>query len=170
MDWDGLYEQHADDVLRICWRILGSRADVEDCVQETFIQAFQRESQEPILNWPGLLRRIAVMTSLAQLRQRKNRRHRPLPSSELQPVARGESPEQYAQRRELQERLRVEVAGLPDQEAAAFCLRYFECYSVTETARILSVSNGAVSAATFRARRQLERNMSDILTPGPPVS
>jgi RNA polymerase sigma-70 factor (ECF subfamily) len=167
VDWDELFEAHADDVIRVCWRILGRRADVEDCVQETFVQAFQREQCETVRNWPGLLRRIAVMTALALLRKRKMRHDTSLSESAYDPPASDESPDQLAIRRELENRLRREVGALPDQEAAVFCLRYFESFSVSETANTLAISNGAVAAASHRARGHLEQRMADVLGTAP---
>ena len=163
MDWDKLFETNGDDLIRICWRILGSRADVEDCVQETFVQAIQTQQRDTVRNWPGLLRRIAVMTALAALRRRKVRQSTRLSPSANELPARGETPDQAASRRELEERLRREVAGLPDREASVFCLRYFELMSLDETADTLGISSGAAAAASHRARRHLEQQMADVL-------
>jgi RNA polymerase sigma-70 factor (ECF subfamily) len=163
VNWDGLFEANADDLIRVCWRILGRRVDVEDCVQETFVQAFQIQQREAVRNWPGLLRRIAVMTALATLRKRKVRPNTTLSQCEYDPPASGEMPDERAVRQELEARLRREVSALPDQEAAVFCLRYFESFSVTETASTLGISRGAVCAASHRARKHLEQRMSDVL-------
>ena len=168
MDWDELFEAHADDLIRICWRILGCRADVEDCLQETFIQAFQCSNRETVRNWPGLLRRIAVMTSLSVLRQRKMRKLSNLSPDSSEPPSGGESPDERAIRRELENRLRQEVGSLPEQEAAVFCLRYFDALSVTETANTLEISTGAVAAASHRARKRLEQRMADVLPAASP--
>ena len=72
MDWETLIEAHFDDVLRISWRILGRAADVDDCAQDTFLHLFQLQQREPIRNWPGLLRHVAVTTALASLRRRRS--------------------------------------------------------------------------------------------------
>ena len=163
MDWDALFDAHADDLIRICWRILGRRADVDDCVQETFVQAFQTQQRQAIRNWPGLLRRIAVLNSLALLRKRKTRGDTHLSQHAYEQPARDATPDELAAERELEDRLRREIGGLPDQEAAVFCLRYFDSMSVAETATVLGISPGAVSAATFRARKRMAQRMSDVL-------
>lgn len=163
MDWDGLFETHADDLIRICWRILGRQPDVEDCLQETFVQAFQRAQSETVRNWPGLLRRIAVMSALALLRKRRNQPDTNLSAIAFEPAAVQDTPDKAAIRRELEDRLRQEVGALPEQEAAVFCLRFFESYSVSDTANTLGISTGAVAAASFRARRHLEQRMADVL-------
>lgn len=164
MDWAALFEAHADDVVRICWRILGRHADVEDCVQDTFVQALQLHRRQPVKNWPGLLRRIAVMTSLAMLRRRKTRRCEELSADDRGLASTEQMPDQRAMQRELEDRLRLEVAALPDQEAAVFCLRCFESLSVSETADSLGISAASVSVALHRARRRLEQRMTDVLS------
>ena len=81
----------------------------------------------------------------------------------FEPPASDSSPDELAAGRELEQRLRREISELPDQEAAVFCLRYFESMSVAETAATLGVSAGAVSAATLRARKRLAQRMNDVL-------
>ena len=163
MDWDELFETHADDLVGICWRILGRRADVEDCVQEAFVKAVQIERREAIRNWPGLLRRLAVLTALETLRKRKMGYDILLPDNAQDPPANDAGAEQLAIRRELEHRLRHEVAALPNQEGSVFCLRYFELASVSETANTLGISTGAVAAASLRARKRLQQRMADVL-------
>ena len=162
MDWDALFETHVDAVLRICWRITGRQTDVEDCVQETFLQAFQWHQREHVRNWAGALRRIAVTSSLACLRRRVD--IDPIEENR-DPESPEEIPAETAMRRELEGRLRQAVAGLPDREATVFCLRYFESQTTEETAHLLKIPNGAVAAALHRARRKLERELAELLEP-----
>lgn len=163
MDWDGLFESHSDDLVGICWRILGRRADVEDCVQEAFVKAVQIERRETIRNWPGLLRRLAVLTALEVLRKRRVRHDTLLSENAYDPPANDDAADELAIRRELENRLRQEVAALPSQEAVVFCLRYFELATVSETAHTLGISTGAVATASLRARKRLQQRMADVL-------
>ncbi len=164
MDWEALFELHADDVVRLCWRILGRHADVEDCVQDTFVQAIQFHRRQDVRNWPGLLRRIAVMTSLAVLRRRTTRQCEGLSVDDGRLATSEQPPDELAMHRELEDRLRSEVATLPPREAAVFCLRYFESLSVSETAESLGISPAAVSVSLHRARKRLEARMADVLS------
>lgn len=163
MDWEALIETHADDLVGICWRILGRRADVEDCVQEAFVKAVQLERRQKIHNWPGMLRRIVVLTALETLRKRRTRKDRPFSETACDPPAVDGRADEFAIRRELEDRLRSEVTMLPDQEAAVFCLRYFELATVSETANTLGISNAAVAAASLRARKRLRHRLADVL-------
>ncbi|MEM1224970.1 MAG: sigma-70 family RNA polymerase sigma factor [Planctomycetota bacterium] len=163
MDWEGLFESHADELVGICWRILGRRVDVEDCMQETFTKAFQIERRETIRNWPGLLRRLAVLTALEILRKRRTRRDTPLSEIAYDPPAGDQAVDEVAIHRELENRLRNEVASLPEQDAVVFCLRYFDLATVSETAHTLGISTGAVATASLRARKRLQQRMADVL-------
>jgi RNA polymerase sigma-70 factor, ECF subfamily len=152
IDWDALIDEHGPLVVRISWRILGNASDVEDNVQEVFLNAYRLQATEPVRHWRGLLRRLAALGALARLRRhRKN-----VPLDDIPLADRGELPEQAASRRELQERLRAAVAALPDREAASFCLRYFEGMGLSEIAESLGVTYSAAATAISRARGKLQ--------------
>ena len=160
IDWEALIDEHGPLVVRISWRILGHAADVEDNVQQVFLDAYRLHAKEPIRHWRGLLRRLATIAALARLR----RRRKDVPLDDFAPPDRGESPEQAASRRELEERLRAAVAELPEREAASFCLRYFEGLELAEIARSLGISYSAAATAISRARAKLQRLFAETVT------
>ncbi len=45
-DWDSLVAQEGPTVWRSLWKLLGDRADVEDCFQETFVTAVELSRRE----------------------------------------------------------------------------------------------------------------------------
>ena len=144
-------------VAGISWRILSNAADVEDNVQETFAGAYRLQQAEPIRHWRGLLRRLATLGALARRRRRR-------PDVSLEGVtlmAGGGLPEEVAITRELEERLRDAVAGLPKREGAVFSLRYFEQLSLDEISESLAISYSAAGAALSRARGKLEHTLLD---------
>ena len=157
-DWNALLDEHGPMVAGISWRILSNATDVEDNVQETFIQAFRLEQAEPIRHWRGLLRRLATLGALARRRRRKL-------DASLDGVSLfsgGGSPDELAITRELEERLRDAVARLPKREGAVFSLRYFEQLTLDEIAKSLTISYSAAGAALSRARGKLEPIFRDI--------
>jgi RNA polymerase sigma-70 factor, ECF subfamily len=160
IDWEALIEEHGPLVVRISWRILGDASDVEDNVQQAFLNAYQLHAKEPVSHWRGLLRRLATLGALARLRRRRN----DVPLDDLTPSDRGELPEQSASRHELEERLRAAVAELPDREGASFCLRYFEGLELSEVARSLGISYSAAATAVSRARAKLQRLFAETVT------
>lgn len=152
VDWNTLVDEHGPMVLRISWRILGNRADVEENVQEVFLRAVQLQRRQQVRHWGGLLRRLATLGAFERLRRR--RAH--LPLEEISPVDPHERPDQAAMRHELQARLRDALAELPGREGAVFSLRYFEKLTLGEIAQSLGISYTAAGAALSRARRRLE--------------
>ncbi len=151
-DWNTLIDEHGSLVLRISWRILGNRADVEDNVQEVFFKAVQLRGREEVRHWRGLLRRMATLGALAALRRRRGH----LGLDNVSPVDRQERPDESAMRQELQQRLRHALADLPDREGAVFSLRYFEELTLNEIAESLEISYAAAGTALSRARSKLE--------------
>ena len=136
----------------ISWRILGHAADVEDNVQEVFLQAYRIQQQQPIRHWRGLLRRLATLGALGKLR----RRRADISLGEMSPVDPGASPEQNAIGREARAKLRGAIANLPEREGAVFSLRYFENLSLREIAESLGIRYQAAATALSRARSKLE--------------
>jgi RNA polymerase sigma-70 factor (ECF subfamily) len=151
-DWDTLVDEHGPLVLRISWQILGNRADVEDNLQDVFLQAVTVQRRGQVRHWRGLLRRLATFGALNLLRRRRNH----LPLERITAVDPGEAPDQVASRRELQMQLRRALARLPDREGAVFSLRYFEGMTLGAIADSLDISYAAAGTALSRARSKLE--------------
>jgi len=59
-DWEGILRDHGPTVWRTLWRLLGNRADAEDCFQETFLAALQFSRAQSVLHWSALLARLAT--------------------------------------------------------------------------------------------------------------
>jgi RNA polymerase sigma-70 factor (ECF subfamily) len=154
-DWPRIVREHGPLVFGTAWRILGHVADVEDVVQEVFLQAYQLQQTRPVRYWSGLLRRLAACRALDRLRQRKAN----LSLDDYSPPAAGSSPEAEAMGNELRERLRLAIAELPAREAEVFCLRYFEDLPYDTIAETLGIRRGAVAAALHKARAKLEASL-----------
>ncbi len=151
-NWKELVNECAPLVIAISWRILGNAADVEDNVQDVFLEACRIQGRATVRHWRGLLRRLATLGALAKRRQR--RRHASL--SDVSPLdVKSLSPDESAIRREEESRLRDAVAALPEREGAVFALRYFQGLDLPEIADCLGISYSAAGAALSRARTKL---------------
>ncbi len=158
-DWDAVVRENGPAVLRIAYRILGVFSDAEDVAQEVFCEAWQMHLSQTVMNWPGLLRRLAVFRALDKLRRRR-------PSTQLTEMHLGhdrDGPAQVAMARELATQLRECIRQLPGQQAAVFSLFYFEHLSREEIAAAVDTSVGAVSTALSKARRTLKSSLSKML-------
>lgn len=155
--WDRIVGEHGPKVFRIAQRLLGSIDDAEDVMQEVFCEAYQLQRRETVNNWAGLLQRIATNRALDCLRRRK-------PSVELNGREFSlvkDCPAQIAVSRELAQRLRDAVAQLPQQQAAVFCLRYFDDYSSRQISETLNLEPSSVSSSLHKARVKLKSLLSD---------
>ena len=158
-DWELLVREHGLAVFRIAFRILGDAGEAEDVMQDVFCEAWRIQRSEGVTNWPGLLRRLAVLRALDRLRRR-----RPVvPLAEHHLAEAHSGPPEVAMARELAQQLRQCLRELPDQQAAAFSLFYFENLSRGQIAQALETTVGAVSAALSKARRSLKSSLSNAL-------
>lgn len=155
-DWNTIVQKHGRAVFGVAWRILGHAADAEDIVQEVFLEAHQLKKPWTVRNWGPFLKRIAACRAVDRLRSRRT-----AASLDVNVAAVGRpGPEECAVDEELQETLRRAVALLPAQQAAIFCLRYFEDLTNDEIASSLGVSGTAVSTALNKARKRLRELLS----------
>ena len=151
-DWESLVRDSGPTVYRTAWKILRNAEDAEDVLQDVLLELFLMLQRRPLVQYDGLVRRMAALRSLDRLRQRR----RVLSLGEDVAEVSREDPEALAIQNELAEWLRAAVARLPEQAAAVFCLRYFENLSNREIAVALGISQSAVSTALNKARNRLE--------------
>jgi RNA polymerase sigma-70 factor (ECF subfamily) len=151
-DWDRIVREHGSIVFATAWRILGHAADVEDVVQEVFLQAYQVQQDEEVRCWEAFLRRLASCRALDRLRQRRAM----VPLDGLVLASSSDNPEAVALERELASRLRDALARLSPREATVFCMRYFDDLSYEQIAEALAIQIGAVATALHKARARLE--------------
>src|SRR3954468_10508695 len=71
------FEEHRDRLTAVAHRLLGSRAEAEDAVQEAWLRVSRADSSE-VDNLAGWLTTVVARVSLNQLRSRTSRREDPL--------------------------------------------------------------------------------------------
>ena len=148
-----LVRRYGPMVFAISWRILRNASDVDDNVQEVFLDAFRLQQREEIRHWRGLMRRLATLGAFERLRRRKQDvRLEDAPP----PFAREASPDEHAIGKEVTAMLHDAVAELPPREGAVFWLRYIERLTISEIAESLGVKYQAAATALSRARSKLE--------------
>jgi RNA polymerase sigma-70 factor, ECF subfamily len=140
-------------VRKVLYRLLDDARDVDEAVQDTFVQAWRNLDQfrgdAAPYTW---LYRIAVNEALMR------RRRKTLPTSELEETTVAGSEDAYAAadtRAFLIERLR----GLPVEYRTAVVLRDIEGLSNEEVARVLEISLAAAKSRIHRGRMQLREEL-----------
>jgi len=158
---------HRPQLLRHCYRMLGSFADAEDVVQDVLVSAWKARASfsgdVPVVHW---LMRIATNTCLNELAKRKRRS---LPALEREPGTTIDEIEQVeaatwitpAPERVLETRESVALAfiallqRLPPRQRATLLLKDVVGWSAEEIAATLDLSVSATNSALHRAREAI---------------
>jgi RNA polymerase sigma-70 factor (ECF subfamily) len=162
VNWEQIVRENARPMLRLALRVVGSSAEAEELVQDAFLKAYRYQQRETVSSWGGLLHRFVLNAALDHLRKR--RAIVPLPETGLPGSA--DDPARLAEARELDDRLREEIARLPRQQAEVFCLSNLDGKSNPEIAGALGISEGAVATALYKARKRLTLTLSVFLRSG----
>ena len=160
-----LMRRHQERIYWVARRMVGSHADADDIVQETFIKAFLSlgdfRGDAGFYTW---IYRIAVNLSLNALRKRHIVDY--LRDSELARMvfpASQENPHRELERKELESRLAKAVGRLPDKQRAVFIMRYYDEMSYDEIAYVLKTSVGGLKANYFHALRKVKQELKNAL-------
>jgi RNA polymerase sigma-70 factor, ECF subfamily len=159
-----LVERHIDRAYAIALRILGSRADAEDVVQDTFLKIWTRrgEWQQGRAKFSTWLYRV-VTNRCIDLRRRPRTE-----DVEAVPEPADKQPDAVSamQRSEVLNMLEEAMNLLPEQQRIAVILSYHEDMSNAEIAEVMETTIAAVESLLKRGRQQLKkilrRNEGDI--------
>jgi RNA polymerase sigma-70 factor (ECF subfamily) len=166
MEWEALVEQHQRMVYRIAFSVLRNHHDAEDAAQEAFLKVFRHAAKLDAVNDPkGWVARIAWNAALDRKRQ-----SRPEGVS-AEDLARGihslrdqgRSPEEIAHTSEMQRLLAQLIRALPAKLRDALTLSTVEELGYAGVAAALGISEAAVRARVFQARRQVKEKLDRLL-------
>ena len=148
---EGLYQQYATDVLRVCYFYLGDKQKAEDVCQDVFVRLMVNapeleEGREKAwllkvaLNrcrdlWRGSWARRVVLGS---------------PAFELIPA-----PDETA-RRDDEDAMLTAVHKLPPPFKEVILLHYYQNYGISEISQITGLPEGTISSRLSRGRKKLE--------------
>ena len=160
-NWQEIVERDGKAVWRSVYRIVGNRADADDCFQEAFLAAWDVSRRQQVQNWRAFLLRLAAARAVDRLRQRHRRTSREQ-AADWEAVSGNEpTPSQSAEEAELSERLRSALARLAHKQAKIFCLHCLEGWSYQEISLHLAISLDSVGVLLHRARKQLRLLLAD---------
>jgi RNA polymerase sigma-70 factor (ECF subfamily) len=160
-DWDELCRVHGPMVWSTVYRVLNDHADALDCYQEVFLDAYRRTSGHTVDDWPSLLKWLSVRRAIDGVRRRKRQYALGRSNGDsLEVVAGPDHAAEAIQLDELMDRLTVELATLPDRQAAAFWLRCVEQLSYADIARQMETDTNEIGVLIHRARQSLRTAFS----------
>lgn len=150
--FERLYEQYADDVLRMAYFYLADRHKAEDVCQEVFVKLYTHgHTIEPGREKAWLLR--VTVNSCRDLWRGAWLKRVVLgaPTLEIIPA----QDETIEQREEKAELMRA-VNKLPAVFREAVLLHYYQGLGISEIAQMLDLPEGTISSRLSRARKKLE--------------
>mgnify|MGYP000029352788 FL=1 len=154
-----IVQRYQSQVLNLSARIIGDRGRAEDVTQETFISAYQAIGRFRGGSLPAWLMRIAANASRDSLRGSRRRPEQSLDESlesqSFQPVSAEPSPEEHAERSELNKELQKAILALSDDQRAVLVLIDVQGFSYEETTESVGASIGTVKSRLNRARRRV---------------
>jgi len=159
MDEKNLAEQFEADrahLTRVAYRMLGSLAEAEDAVQESWLR-LSRDGGEGVGNLSGWLTTVVARISLDMLRRRKSRREEPSDPHAPEPAASASEPDRE---RDLADSvgvaLLVVLQALEPAERIAFVLHDMFDLPFDEIAPIVGRTTVATRQLASRARRRIQ--------------
>ena len=163
--FSALVARHLRRAGSVAGRVMGSRAEAEDVVQEAFLRAWLKAPDWQPAETGGAKFSTwfyRVVMNLCIDRKRK-------PGTAPLEAA-GEIPDPGADgfahvaAGETRQRVAAALEQLPERQRAALTLCHYEGMSNIEAAEILDLSVGAVESLLVRARRNLRGALSDLMT------
>ena len=148
------FEEHRGHLWGVAYRVLGSRSDVDDALQEAWLRVSKADTSE-VENIGGWLTTVVARVSLNILRARKGRHETPLPDP-IVSAANGSDPEREALLADsVGLAMLVVLQTLAPAERVAFVLHDMFAVSFEEIAQITGRSPAAARKLASRARRRV---------------
>ena len=152
-----IVQRYQSQVLNLSARIIEDRGRAEDVTQQTFISAHRAIGRFRGGSLRAWLMRIAANASRDSLRWSRQRPEQSLDESlespSFQPASAEASPEEHAERSELNAELQKAILALSDDQRAVLVLIDVQGFSYEETAESVGASIGTVKSRLNRARR-----------------
>jgi len=153
-DWMAeLFEAHRQRLRTVAYRMLGSRSEADDAVQETWLR-LSRADTSGVENLGGWLTTVVGRVCLDMLRSRKSRREHPLDTTVIEPAADPEHEAVMADSIGLA--LLVVLETLSPAERVAFVLHDMFGMPFEDIAPIVGRSEVATRQLASRARRRVQ--------------
>ncbi|MGH2407668.1 MAG: RNA polymerase sigma factor [Candidatus Limnocylindrales bacterium] len=164
------HRDHADDVYRVAYAILGDAEAAADATQETFARAFARwhqyDSDRPLMAW---LHGIVSHAALDALRRRRVMRLTQVVLERHAEVAESAAASGGDDRSGSLDRhvIEAELARLRPQARAALVLRHVYGYDYAAIGGFLGTSAGNVGALLSRSHALLRERLAELRPPRP---
>ena len=161
------FEEHRPRLRAVAYRMLGSSAEADDAVQETWLR-LSRSDADAIENLGGWLTTAVARASLDLLRSRSARREEPMAARVSEPIVglgdQGDPEHEALLADSVGLALLVVLDTLKPAERLAFVLHDLFAVPFDEIAPIVGRSPAATRQLASRARRRVQGATSDGVT------
>ncbi|MBD3393902.1 MAG: sigma-70 family RNA polymerase sigma factor [Chitinivibrionales bacterium] len=158
-----LFRQYRDVVYSLVYRLLGSDFDMDDVLQQVFVNVFKSlESFKGLSSLDTWVYRITVKVCTDQLRK-KYRKRKLIVVGSIDDESSGlrgateHTPHSRLEQRELADTVHGALARLTEDKRVVLVMYEMEGMSLEEIADIIQKPLGTVKSRLFHARRELER-------------
>ena len=138
-------------VYNSCYRILGNAMDAEDCMQETFIKAFDKLNSMGDAPPEAWLKRIAINTCLDALKSKKL----DWETTDVEIKIADEPPPDEEEIQWKVEQIKISMGKLPEKERIILSLYLMEGFDHEEIAEILHLNEATARSQYSRAKQKL---------------
>ncbi len=150
----------------IAYNICGSNEDAEECVNDTWLRAWNLMPDQRPTALSAFLGRItrnfAINCMRAKKRVKRGGGEAVVALDELKEcIPGGTDPEQVLEEKELERTIGTFVSGLPETERKIFVMRYWYLAPIQEIADCMDFSLGKVKSSLFRTRRKLRTYLQE---------
>jgi RNA polymerase sigma-70 factor (ECF subfamily) len=164
-----LVRPYQDRLYNTLYRILGSRDDAAEALQDGLVRAFRRlgsfHRESSFYTW---LYRVAVNVALSR---RRRRRRRPTTTDlagvgELAGQPELGDPSRNMEARERRRMIEEALAGVPEVFRVALVLKEIDGLKYEEIARVLRLPVGTVRSRLHRARNEMRIRLKPLIDAG----
>ena len=156
--FDELYHAYVDRVHRHLFTIVGPDPDLDDLLQQTFVQVFRSigayRFEASFATW---LHRVTLNVALGHLRRRSVARRRAAEESALAELPSPEQPDEAFSNREKLVLLHSLLARMHEKKRVAFLLYEVGGHTLEETAELTDAPLPTVAARVRAARQELKK-------------
>jgi RNA polymerase sigma-70 factor (ECF subfamily) len=164
-----LMRRHNQRVYRVVRSVLRDSSEIEDVVQQAYVQAFLHLDQfDGSARWSTWVCRIAINEALARLRQRGRFVSIEAMSEAMSedmmanlPKVSSDDPERAAAGREFGHMVERAIDELPDIYRSVLIMREVEGMSTSDAASVLDVEPEVIKTRLHRARAALRAAIED---------
>jgi RNA polymerase sigma factor (sigma-70 family) len=158
-----LYELHYRALYDYGYRLLSDRAQVEDAIQDLFIQLWRTRQNLAEVQYVKFYLFRALRRDIARVSE-KRKFFQPM---DVEQLFSGE-PEQYYFEQDEQERILTHklmrmLRQLPERQLEVITLRFFENFKTEEIAEIMGISEKSVRNTLYKALSHLRENTRDLV-------